>query len=81
MKVLTETIIIIATKAAIGINLNNSLKVTSNNNNITPEKLFEKWLISNGGQIDDMELYNFPEKNNRRGWRALKHRNKGSLNR
>ena len=52
----------------------------NNNNNITPEKLFEKWLISNGGQIDDMELYNFPEKNNRRGWRTLKHRKKGSLN-
>ena len=40
---------------------------------------FERWLVANGATLDGLELYSFPEKQYRRGWRTLKDRERGSL--
>ena len=35
---------------------------------------FERWLVTNGATLDGLELYSFPQKQYRRGWRTLKDR-------
>ena len=36
-------------------------------------------MVANGATLDGLELYSFPEKQYRRGWRTLKDRERGSL--
>ena len=40
---------------------------------------FERWLVTHGATLDGLELYSFPQKQYRRGWRTLKDRKHGSL--
>lgn len=40
---------------------------------------FERWLVMHGATLDGLELYSFPQKQYRRGWRTLKDRTRGSI--